>query len=305
MRILLSNKSRKKLFNALKEEHGAKNLPELANKMNIKFKTLKKWRYAELYLPDYIIPSALNNLIIIDKQENNWGQISGGKIGGKKKKERINRTYSKEYKQKLSENGKRSMNLLWAKYGTKLKELAIIGKIKKREIESKLLEAKYSKYFSNETINLDTKSIKINYSDKEREIKFPKEMTAELAEEIGIHLGDGCMSFNRKYFSVKTNRKEEKYMTDFLIPLYKQLYNLDLKLMKLKSVCGFEICSQALCKFKNEILRIPYGEKINKIKVPNLILKTKNKEIYRSFIRGLFDTDGCLAIVKKDYPMIR
>lgn len=196
------------------------------------------------------------------------------------------------------------MNALWKKYGLELTNKAIKGKIEKREKQSNQLEKYYIDYFKNTPIRLRTNNISFSNTDKKKEIKFPNKMSKELAEEIGIHLGDGCMSYNRNYFSVKTNKKEERYVTEFLFPLYKKIYNLDLKLIRLESVSGFEIYSKALCEFKNKSLGIPYGEKVHRIKVPETVLKTKNKEIYQAFIRGLFDTDGCISIVKEDYPVI-
>ena len=41
-----------------------------------------------------------------------------------------------------------------------------------------------------------------------------------------------------------------------------------------------------------------------KIKIPKLLIETKNKEIYLSFIKGLFDTDGCVYLRYKKYPVI-
>ena len=78
-------------------------------------------------------------------------------------------------------------------------------------------------------------------------------------------------------------------------------------MMRLPSVVGFEVYSKALCEFKNRVLGLPYGEKIHRIEVPKAVLDTKNKEVYYALIRGLFDTDGCICIVKrnnKDYPII-
>ena len=309
MRILLSKKSRLELLKILKEKNKAITLKDLAKSMNISFKTFNKWIYGKGYIPKKIIPpNFIDNLEILDEQADNWGQIKAGKIGGKKSikilKKRIGEGM---YREKMREGGKRAMKKLREKYGEKLQEILIKGKIRKREKQSRELEDINNRFFVNNTILL--KPIKINYSinDVKREITFPKEVTRDLAEEIGIHLGDGCMSFNKNYFSVKTNKKEERYVTDFLFPLYKKLYNLNLKLMKLPSVSGFEVGSRALCEFKNKVLGLPYGEKINRILVPNIVLETKNKEIYQSFIRGLFDTDGCICVIKKnnrDYPVI-
>lgn len=306
MRVLISKESRKKLVEALKIKNQVKTLRELSVLMRISFKTLNKWIYGKGYLPQEIIPQELFNQIkIADRKENNWGQVKGGKIGGQKSiRQLIKKLGLPKYKKIQSEAGKKTMNILWNKYGAELEKMAAQGRIKKREMQSKKLEEENQSYFSDKPISWNNKNIFQSKKDKFKKIIFPEKMSPELAEEIGIHLGDGCMSFNRNYFSVKTNKKEEQYITGFLFPLYKKLYNLDLKLMRLESVSGFEVYSKALCEFKNKVIGLPYGEKIHKIIVPELILKTKNKKVYSRFIRGLFDTDGCVCIVKKDYPVI-
>lgn len=308
MRILLSKNSRKELFEAIKAKNNSKSLKELAKKQKVSFKTLNNWVYGKGYIPEGLMLNSDHiNLEVLDKKEDNWGQIKGGKIGGPegiKKLKKFIANNLKIDKDILSENGKRTMLGLWKKYGYNLRKMAVRGKLKKRELESIKLEKNSASYFMNNKLELNLRGIRFSKRDRDKKIFFPKQMSSELAEETGIHLGDGCMSFNRNYFSVKTNKTEERYVTNFLFPLYKKLYNIDLKLMRLKSVSGFEFYSQALCEFKNKVLGIPYGEKVERIEVPELILETKDKEIYRAFIRGLFDTDGCVCVVKKDYPVI-
>ncbi len=308
MRFLLSKKSRKELFEFIKKDYNVSSLENLALKMKIPFKTLKKYRYAELYLPSSLIPKEFEKLEILQKKEDNWGVVKGGIIGGNKNVKNLKRLWKDErYKKIRSEAGKRAINILWKRYGIKkLTKMIVEGKRKKRENESLILEKKNENYFTNEEIFLDCKGINFTSSDVKKMIKFPNKITPELAEEIGVHLGDGCLSRNRNYFSVKTSKKEEEYMK-YLFKLYKNLYNLDLKMMRLPSVVGFEIYSKALCEFKNKVLGLPYGEKVHRIELPKAVLDTRNKEIYYALIRGLFDTDGCICIVKrnnKDYPVI-
>lgn len=61
MRLLLSKKSRKELFNFLKNKYRANSLLDLSDKIKIPFRTIKKWRYAELYIPAYIMPEGMNS----------------------------------------------------------------------------------------------------------------------------------------------------------------------------------------------------------------------------------------------------
>ncbi|MBI2128732.1 hypothetical protein HYU07_00685 [Candidatus Woesearchaeota archaeon] len=306
MRLLLSKDSRKRLFYFLKKKRNAKNFSDLSKKINVSLKTLKKWMYAELYLPDKIIPNDVGPLEILDKQENKWGAIKGGKTGGKRCAEVMKHRLGKEaYSYLMAQRGKKTINTLYKRYKKEdLMKLIFNGKMKKRELQSKKLEQENDSFFTNNKVIFDLEEVNYSKIDRAKHIMFPKEMTKELAEEIGIHLGDGCMSYNKNYFSVKTNKKEERYVTDFLFPLYKKLYNLDLKLMRLRSVSGFEVYSKAICEFKNKIIGLPYGKKVERIEIPQSVLETKNKEVYRSLIRGLFDTDGNVSVIRGNYPRI-
>lgn len=81
MRILLSKSSKEKLFKFLKEKNNVNNLNQLSKKILISPNTLQKWFYFDKrYVPEKFIPDEIkNNLEILDKRENNWGSIKGGK----------------------------------------------------------------------------------------------------------------------------------------------------------------------------------------------------------------------------------
>ncbi len=305
MRILLSKKSRKYLFEFLKQKYVVDTLPSLSHKLKIPYDTFKKWAYGDVYLPSSIIPSELTGLKVIDQREEGWGRKKGASIGGKRNVEIMKqRLGEKRYFEVRSKLGTKIMHSLWRKYGSNLTNRAISARIRIRERSASQLEEQHSSFFTNQIVTLNNSTISFSNADKKKNIQFPTEMTSELAEEIGIHLGDGCMSYNRNYFSVKCNKKEEDYMCGRLFYLYKTLYGVNLNLMRLPSVSGFEIYSKALCEFKNKILGIPRGEKVGRIRVPSVVLKTKNKSIYCSFIRGLFDTDGCIHLRYGKYPVI-
>ena len=79
MKILLTKKDKKKLFNYLKQKYKVNNFKELSLEMNISFGKINDWIYTkDRYLPENIIPTELK-LKIKDKQEEKWGQIKGGK----------------------------------------------------------------------------------------------------------------------------------------------------------------------------------------------------------------------------------
>jgi hypothetical protein len=142
----------------------------------------------------------------------------------------------------------------------------------------------------------DTSNIKFNKYDKEKRLKFPKRLTPELAEEIGMNIGDGFLSDKKKEYRLKGNKNEKGYYDYFVKPLYKKLFNLDLNIKEYETTYGFELYSKAFWLFKNEILGIPAGRK-NNINLPEII-KVNDKRILVSFIRGLFDTDGSISFTQ-------
>tara|TARA_Y100000034_G_C6824905_1_gene371852 strand:- start:104 stop:1081 length:978 start_codon:yes stop_codon:yes gene_type:complete len=81
MRFLLSENSKKELFLFLKIKHKCQSLKELSSKLKIPAKTLSEWFYnKKRYIPEEMILKEIRNkLKILDKKENNWGNIKGGK----------------------------------------------------------------------------------------------------------------------------------------------------------------------------------------------------------------------------------
>ena len=81
MRFLLSKNSRIVLFNFLIETNNCDSLKRLAIKLKLPFKTIQNWKYCnKRYIPENIIPEKIKTkLEILDKQEDNWGKIKGGK----------------------------------------------------------------------------------------------------------------------------------------------------------------------------------------------------------------------------------
>ncbi len=192
--------------------------------------------------------------------------------------------------------GKNEKNIL-KEYNGKIKdEVLIIGR--KCFGEQKKILSPIKIIFKNKNLILNTS--RINYSKKDiiKKIKLPKKLTPELAEEIGMQFGDGFLSEKRYDYRLKGNPKDEKeYYIYYIAPLFKKLYNVDLKLKESYQTFGFELYSKAIWEFKTKVVCIKPGRKEN-IFIPKK-LKVNNKEILCSFIRGLFDTDGSLCFKTK------
>ena len=67
---------------------------------------------------------------------------------------------------------------------------------------------------------------------------------------------------------------------------------MDIKLKETHNAVGFEIHSKALWQFKNNIIGLKHGKKIG-ISIPKSIMNS-HSSCMKSFIRGIFDTDGNL-----------
>ena len=144
-------------------------------------------------------------------------------------------------------------------------------------------------------------------------IILPETVTEELAEETGLHIGDGSMNFYKNKGELKGLYQLRGHMTDdkkhydqIIKKLYKNLYDFDLKLRNMPStgVYGFQKWSNNLVYFKNKILHLPLGKKYN-ISVPKVF--TNKHDLMEGVIRGIFDTDGMLYLQPKYgrlYPRI-
>lgn len=126
----------------------------------------------------------------------------------------------------------------------------------------------------------------------------------DLAEILGIHIGDGCISENKKYSEYYLGgdlNEEKEYHDNWVKPLFDKkimipLFNKEViyKEHPKVGIYGFYIFNKKLVNFfKN--LGIKSGSKIN-IAIPNKIIK--DKKLTLRFLRGLFDTDGCIYFDK-------
>ncbi len=133
-------------------------------------------------------------------------------------------------------------------------------------------------------------------------------MTPALAEEIGMHLGDGFLSDKKYEYRLKGSKIDEREFYDnFVRTLYKTVYNADVQIREYSDSYGFEFYSKALWTFKRNVVGIPTGNKRG-IRVPD-VLKVNNQEILAAFLRGYFDTDGSISFLPKNgrpasYPNI-
>jgi len=126
----------------------------------------------------------------------------------------------------------------------------------------------------------------------------------DMAELLGIHIGDGCISRNPRYseYYLGGDITEEKEYHDkwvsvlfnrkVMIPLYGK--NIRYKEHPKVGIYGFHIFDDKIVNFFNK-LGIKSGTKIN-IEIPKQIME--RTQLSKRFLRGLFDTDGTIYFDK-------
>jgi len=156
-------------------------------------------------------------------------------------------------------------------------------------------------------MKFNLKSIRYSQIDIQKGIKIPKKLTTLLAEDIGIHIGDGSLyksnaSKSTYEFFYSFNAREEDYLNQVL-EIKRKLYNLKkYKITRINNELRLRFYSLAIALFYKEALKIPVGKKSRIIIVPPYILGGKANVIV-AFLRGIIDTDFCLRFVgERGYP---
>ena len=129
----------------------------------------------------------------------------------------------------------------------------------------------------------------------EKKIKHPI-FNEKLAEILGVLNGDGHVSKINFEVCVVGSILERDYYK-YLKRLFEDVLNLKFSISQQENRFRLRTYSKQLATFLNEEYGLPLGKKLGKLKIPNQILKSE--KFIKSYIRGLFDTDGSFYIRRK------
>ncbi|MBS3113678.1 hypothetical protein J4448_01125 [Candidatus Woesearchaeota archaeon] len=135
------------------------------------------------------------------------------------------------------------------------------------------------------------------------------EKNKELAEFLGILLGDGNLNKSSNCITIVGSLEEDSYYKDNVIPLIKGLFQVNPKLRNRndRNAIYIDFNSKEVMDYLTNPIGLVRGNKVN-AHVPTLI---KNDiSLIPPFLRGLFDTDGCFKFSKQTsqknyYPRIQ
>jgi intein/homing endonuclease len=129
-------------------------------------------------------------------------------------------------------------------------------------------------------------------------------ISKELAEIIGIHVGDGCISINKNYseYAISGDINEEREYYDTVVtPLYNEFIFYPLLGKNIFPKEYFKNGTYGIIVFNKRVtnyflkLGLISGSKLD-CSIPKVILQDKNTWV--PFLRGLFDTDGSIYFNK-------
>jgi hypothetical protein len=136
----------------------------------------------------------------------------------------------------------------------------------------------------------------------------------KIAELIGAHCGDGTLYKTSRglVWELRGELTEKGYYFDNICPLLKEIFDLEIN-SKFRSggangCWGVQTSNKKITSFFLDHGFVP-GTKTYTVSVPDYVLKA-NIETRRTFVRGLFDTDGCLRFdrinkqKKHSYPRL-
>ena len=135
-----------------------------------------------------------------------------------------------------------------------------------------------------------------------------KHLPVEIAELTGVILGDGHIHTKSNKITITGSLEDLQYYKEMIIPLFRMYFKgkIHLKRRKDKNSYYFWIEDKATLNLFLKI-GLKRGHKKN-AGIPKIIKYNNNLIVY--FLRGLFDTDGCLKFSKQMrdylyYPRIR
>ncbi len=138
---------------------------------------------------------------------------------------------------------------------------------------------------------------------------FTMKINEKIAELVGIILGDGHIHTKNNLITIVGSLEDLKYYQENVIPLFEELFSKKPLLKKRKDRNSYYLMvySKQIVNFLVEELNLRRGSKRN-ADIPTIIISTK--EFIPSFLRGLFDTDGCLKFSRQNkkyhyYPRVQ
>lgn len=133
--------------------------------------------------------------------------------------------------------------------------------------------------------------------------EYTMPLTAELCEFIGAFIGDGFTNkYDRNHIVQITGHRtlDKDYYFNKLIPMIKKLSPSSNPIIsEYPDAIRLTINSKEFHLLLTKRFNMKAGKKAYSVVIPDEIVKSKDKNLINRCIRGIFDTDGCVAFDKR------
>jgi len=160
----------------------------------------------------------------------------------------------------------------------------------------------------------DISNIPFSHRDKLNGISLPRTLTPELAEFLGIMVGDGHVGAHKRktqngfYYDLNIcgHLKDKYYHMVYVNELAERLFGIKLNVsfVPKRNAIVLRKQSKAICSFLKDIFHLPKNKQYTG--VPDCILQGCGL-VKKSFLRGLADSDFYFGVKNKPcpYPIVR
>ena len=213
---------------------------------------------------------------------------------------------------------KNKLNVTWKDFGKILDISELYLKwdlLKEKRLISEELYKKLCKILNENFDNEIIKKLDDNWgralggkNSAKKEKLILNRKSEELAEFIGIILGDGNIWEKRGYYYIciaGDSKKDRDYLINYVNPLFKKLFNKKMNIKKNEKNNTMYLCvgDKSIVFTLKKFGLVSGNKKINNVKIPDWIFESKS--YLKACIRGLIDTDGSVCpITGRNYPYI-
>ncbi|MEM7825651.1 MAG: LAGLIDADG family homing endonuclease, partial [Candidatus Aenigmatarchaeota archaeon] len=166
------------------------------------------------------------------------------------------------------------------KDGEKWRALRDLSEEEKRTLCSAIADHLLSKGLHYEIENLIGKvDYEVKETVKHKDVKEVNELKEDLAQILGYFVGNGSKDFYNNSVRIRDEKKE---ILEFYNSLFKNVFNIKPKILKVKGCFELEFANKYVADVLRFLIKNIYG----------LFLERKN--IIKAFLKGLFDAEGSI-----------
>ncbi|MBI5064848.1 hypothetical protein HZA97_01300 [Candidatus Woesearchaeota archaeon] len=198
--------------------------------------------------------------------------------------------FKKGEQSKFLLTAKNKSGLTWPEFASEIKKSRSLMFFYLRE-ESKIPKNVFD--FISKKYELEIKPQKIIFLKNTGKIVCPPELSEDFCEFLGALAGDGHLGENPSVIAITCHKILDRQYIYHLVSLFEKLFKEKPCLNIQRNVLKLYFYSKSLVSQLNEIYGHPIGKKKGNLYVPKQIID--NERYIYAYLRGLFDTDGCLC----------